>query len=225
MKYIIIIIFLFILLPSYGQKNKMGVFIPKDDASSFRRSIKYMWVGGENPIAPISNGSSNVIKLWTDNGTVENVDFDPTEYAIIPKIEGKVNVYSLQKVSTANGYDTVNTKNTFIAILPPQIVIKVTNDKFKSDSSISFALINKETMESLPKRYQVGRMYEPKVYDSNGKFIGNIILCYGNTIVFNGPFNKGLKVESGYQIRFTVTVRDNKTDLLISTEEVSYTLK
>lgn len=229
MRHYTIIFFLLTSLVSFGQKDSIGVFIAKDDSSPFSWPTKHMWVGRKNPINSTYNGSQEFIKVWTDNGVVDSGDYYLTNYCIIPAKTGFINVYSIQQIWTGKNYDTIQTKNTFIGINPPDISIKVTKDNFRKDSSISFSLIHSLTLKPIDKRYEIGCMYQPLVYDCQDNLVGEVPLCFGTTIDFANELtkeaNRKLKIKSGYKIKIKVLVRDMYTDLLIPTNEILYTLK
>ena len=210
---------------SFGQNDSVGVYIPKDDGSPFSWQTKHMWVGIKNPIVSTYIGSQEFIKVWTDNGVVDSGEFYLTNYCVRPIRTGNVNVYSIQKIWTGTKYDTVKTKNTFKAIDPPNISLKVLKDNFKKDSTITISLIDSLTLKPVDKRYEVGRMFQPLVYDNLGNYIGEVILCFGTTIDFANEMHRELKVRSGYKIKIRLLVRDMKTDLLIPTNEIVYTIK
>lgn len=229
MKHNTIIFLLISSLVSFAQNDSIGVFIPKDDSSPFSWPIKHMWVGRKNPIVSTCIGSNEFIKIWTDNGVVDSGDYYLATYCIKPTKTGIINVYSIQQIWTGEKYDTVQTKDSFIGIIPPNISIEVTKDNFRKDSCISFSLINSFTLKPMGKRYEVGCLYQPLVYDQQGNLIGKIPFCFGTTIDFidelNEVANRKLKVKSGYKIKIKVLVRDIKTDLLIPSNEILYTLK
>jgi len=79
----------------------------------------------------------------------------------------------------------------------------------------------------MSKRYEVGRMYEPLIYNSQDSLVGEIPLCFG-TKIGKWNFRQFLgehKIESGYKMRIRLLVRDMQTDLLIGTDETIYLFK
>lgn len=225
MRHFTIVYFILISFVSLGQYDSIGVFIPKDDGSPFSWPTKHMWVGINNPIVSTYIGSEDFIKVWTDNGVVDSGDFYITNYCIRPYMTGNVNVFSIQRIWTGGKYDTIRTKSTFYAIRPPNISLKVTKDNFKKDSTITFALVDSLTLKPVNRRFKIGRMFYPLVYDSLDNFIGKLILCFGTTIDFAKEMHRELKVRSGYKLKIRLLVRDLKTDLLISTNELIYIIK
>ena len=141
-----------------------------------------MWVGLKNYIRSDYIGSEEILKLWGDNGTVDTGDYYLSKHCITPLKPGKVIVYSIQKVYTGIKWDTVSTKNTFTAIVPPKIMLQVIKDNFKKDTTIQFVLIDKKTNLQLPNRYKIGRMYQPNIYNSHDSLIGHIQNCFATTI-------------------------------------------
>jgi len=221
MKHIILIYFILTSIISFGQNDSIGVFIPKDDGTPFCWPIKHMWVGKKNFIASTYNGSDKFIKVWTDNGVVDTVN----HCCIKPIRTGSVNVFSIQQIWTGKKYDTIQTKSTFKAIVPPNISLKVIKDNLKKDSTITISLVDSLTLKPVDKRYQVGRIYEPLVYDSDGNFIRDVLPCGGTTIYLENEIIPEPRVKSGYKIKIRLLVRDIKTDLLIPSNELIYTLK
>ncbi|MEO8770724.1 MAG: hypothetical protein ABI402_11580 [Ferruginibacter sp.] len=230
MKYFTCIFFLFSSLVSFGQEEPQGVFIAKDDASPFEWETKHMLVGRCNLINMNAVGSGEFIKVWTDNGIVDSGDYYLADYCVKPGKAGSVNVYSIQSIWNGEQYDTVSTKTTFTAIVPPQLSILVTKDDFKKNEHLRFTFIDKKTKKEAGKRYQVAAMYEPKVYDKKGILIGKSGLCFGKTIDFSTEKNDMIILDhhtakSGDKIKISLWARDMKTDLLIYVDELIYTFK
>lgn len=211
---------------SFAQMDSIGIFIPKDDGSPFEWPTLHMWVGKKNPIVPLYPGG-HFIRVRTDNGSVDSGDYYYGNYCITPAKQGLVHVYSSQKIWTGQKYDTVETNNTFTAIIQPKISILVSNDHFKKNFNMKLTLIDSLSGKLMSKRYKVGRMYEPWVFDKHDSLIGRIPLCFGTTIDFSKSTSKKQKqiLKNGYKIRIWLLVRDMKTDLLIPTNEVLYKLK
>jgi len=223
MRHLITTGFLFFCLSLSGQNDNPGIFIPKDDASPIFTEIRHMWVGLKNPIAEI--GPAEIIKVWTDNGTADSCRYYMVDFCVTPLKIGSVNVFSIQRIWNGKKYDTVSTKNSFIAIKPPTIKLEILKDNFRIDSTIEFRLIDKKTKKPMGKRYEVGVMYEPEIYDQKDSLIGKVHLCFGTKIYFNQERMQKLKVKINYKIKIRVLVRDMETDLLISVEELVYKLK
>lgn len=212
-------------LTSRGQSDSVGVFIPKDDGSPFNWPTKHMWVGMLNPIASDYAGSYDFIKVWTDNGVADSGDHYFSDYAIIPEHEGEVTVYSIQRIWRGKHYDTITTKSVFTAIASPKISLRIAHDNFTKDSTLTFELIDNSTGKPADNRYKVGRMYVPYVYDSNYNQVGIIYECFGTTIDLSYKRFYRFHMQSGYTLKFTILVRDMKTDLLIAADTFTYTLK
>ena len=230
MKYFILIFISLTWLWSLGQKETQGVFTAKDDASPSEWETKHMWVGRCNPINMISTVSGDFIKVWTDNGIVDSGDYYLATYCVKPTKAGKVNVYSIQSLWNGEQYDTISTKTTFTAIVPPQLSISVTRDDFRKKGYLRFTFIDKNTNKEAGKRYQVAALYEPKVYNDKGILIGKLGLCFGKTIDFNNEkydmkILEDYIVKSGDKIKIGLWARDMKTDLLIYLDELIYTFK
>ncbi|WP_171609946.1 hypothetical protein [Limnovirga soli] len=201
--------------------------MPKDDGSPFNWQTKNLWQGKINPITSNYIGDFRILKVWTDNGTIDTGDYYLTNYAITPKRTGNVNVYSIQEVGNGKKYDTIQTKNTFKAITPPTVIVKLKSDHYTEDTIISFTLSDSLTSKPISKRYKIGRFFEPEILDNNGNLIGHLKMCSGTEISLNDPFHNDneIKFEKGYKIKFVITIRDMKTDLLIPTEEFVYSIR
>lgn len=222
----LLIIHLFLSIITYGQRT-VNVIVPKDDASPFNWPTKYLWLGRVNPIASDCVGEFQILKVWTDNGTIDTGNYYLTNYAITPVKSGTVNVYSLQRVWNGESYDTIQTKNTFNAILQPKIIVKLKSDLNNKGSVIRFDLIDSLTNRPIKRRYRIGRFYDPEVFDNNGTLIGTLSMCHARQINLNDPLHNvnQIKFEKGYKIKFVITLRDMQTDLLILTDEFEYILK
>jgi hypothetical protein len=211
---------------SVGQKTA-DIIVPKDDGSPFYWQIKNLWQGKNNPITSNYMGDFRIIKVWTDNGSIDSGDYYLTNLSITPQRTGIVNVYSIQEVWNGKKYDTIQTKNTFKAIKAPSIIVKLKSDQYTKDTTISFTLIDSLTSKPISKRYKIGRFFEPEILDYNGNLIGHLTMCSGTEINLNDPIQNSneIKFEKGYKIKIVITIRDMKTDLLIPTEEFVYTIR
>jgi hypothetical protein len=219
---ITIFITTFFCSATFAQQDSIGVIIPKDDASTTNLKTKHMWVGLKNNIASNYIGSDKFLRVWADNGIV-----DSNAFCVTPLKPGKVTVFSVQQIYNGEKWDTIETKNYFTAIEAPKIKIKIINEDIQKDSTIQFALVDKKTNKEMTKRYRVGRMYEPVIYNSQDSLIGAINPCFGMTIEKNKlrPFMKKHKIQKGDKIKMRLDIRDTQTDLLIPTEALTYIFK
>ena len=203
---------------AHGQKDSINIFIPKDDGSPFEWATKHLWVGIGTQFVTEYTRRTEDIKLWTDNGTIDSCNYDFKGNCITPERPGKAIIYSTLRIYTGERWDTVSVKTVFTAITPPDIKILITKDNFLKDSSIQFQLVDNNTNKPLPQRYQVGRMYEPRIFNLQDSVIGKATLCFGTKINkdnFYGISTRKPKIESGYKMKLFVLVRDMETDLLI----------
>ena len=222
----LLLIFLLTSILTFGQKSA-SIIVPKDDGSPFTWQTKHLWLGRSNPITSDYIGENQFLKLWTDNGRIDTGDFYLTNYAIKPERTGIVNIYSIQKVWNGTNYDTIQTQNTFTAITPPKIIVKLKSDRYNKDTTIAFELIDSLTTKRIGKRYKIGRFFDPEILDNNGTLIGRLSMCSGTEINLNDPIHKDSTINfaKGYKIKFAITIRDMQTDLLIPTSEFLYTIR
>ena len=81
------------LINSCTVKYKNSVSVPRYDSSPFKYRIKHLWTGVNNPIFV----PDSLLKIWTDNGTIDTGTYYLTNYYIKPLRNGKVNIYTLNK--------------------------------------------------------------------------------------------------------------------------------
>ena len=208
-----------------AQSDTVGVFIPKDDGSQVNWQTKHMWVGQTNPIASNYAGGYKFIKVWTDNGVVDSGDFYFSNYIVTPEKEGPVTVYTIQSIWKGKQYDTIFTATTFTAIPYPPLSIRINDNHFEIDSILELEIIDNQTGQPADSKYEIGRMYIPLVYDSEGKLIGYPNEYFTNLIDLTYNKTGKLKIKNGQTLKLRILIRDTETDLLITTEEVSYCIR
>jgi hypothetical protein len=220
MKLLIALFWIVGSIDCFGQLQRNGLFIPKDDGSPFTWDTKHMWVGQRNIVA--STGIDDLVEVWGDSAEVDSID--KSHCAIIPLAVGPIYLHSLHSVRSSS--NTVAKTDTFHAIVRPMMRIKVVKDDFKKDSTIEFVIIDETTSKPVDNRYEVGRMYEPFVLNPNDSVKGRLDHCYGTTIDFKkNKSGYNVDAQSGDKIQLRIWIRDRQTDLLLPAKELVYTLK
>ena len=183
----------------------------------------HMWTNRKNCVYSNCSDYENTA-IWTDNGSVE-LDTNWSCYFIIPKKTGRVNLFSIE-TNVSGKKDTTLVTKKFSAIIPPKISLKLIEDNYTKNGTIKISLVNTRTGRPVNKRYKIGRMFEPYVYNERDSIVGRIGFCFDPTIKLENGGHSKFKLESGYKIKINVYVRDWKTDLLIPAENtLIYTIK
>jgi hypothetical protein len=220
-KQFVLVLFISTSVDLAGQSVSEGLFIPKDDGSPHTWPTKHMWVGKENSVAFVTLPEQKCSKIWVDNGKVDTIQH-ADHFIVIPEKPGPVNIFYILKSQNAQFQDSIQTKTSFLAITPPVIAIKIIKDDFFIDSTIAFILVDNTTQLPVDSRYVIGRMFEPKVFDSLGNYVGFVHHCFDTNISFKEALVQGLSAESVYAIKIYLWIRDLETDLLIPAEPLTY---
>jgi hypothetical protein len=207
----------------WWEQDEVNVIVPRDDASSKLGTLKHMWVGLKNYIYSGYLGSNDFIKVWADNAIVDSTE----ALSVTPLKSGIVTVYSKQRIYTGHHWKVVATKNEFIAIHKPEVTLSISPFDFRKDTVIQLLLKEKGTMKALSERYEVGRMYEPEIYNANDSLIGRISPCFGTTIERNKLISLQRRhlLHQGFRMKIRLCLRDKETDLLFWTDELEYVFK
>lgn len=222
MKYISSIILLCNLTFAFvnGQKDSVSIVVPDYTESSIEWKIRHMWIGCGNRITTDYIDNDEFIKILTDNGKVikvNNVD-SIEEYYIVPSRPGKVNIRAQIRIWKGNHWDTLTTRNSFIAINSPKI-ITVIDEKYLRDSlDIKYLFVEASTKKE-NKRYQLAAFPPSIIVYKGSKKIGEIF-----------PFTERDEIKSylikGNRLHFpSFVLRDMKTGLLTGPQELDYIIK
>lgn len=166
-------IFILFSLATYCQQN-IDLIVLKDDASSGKKKIKHLWVGIDNLVSSNYHGGFEILKIESDNGVISSYKGNTTIFSINPKYAGSVKITSTQKIWNGKKYDSIQTINTFKAILPPKILIQLDKERTHKHATLSFLLIDGFSFKPIGRRYKIGRFFEPVILDASGKVIGNL---------------------------------------------------
>ncbi len=202
-----------------AQNDSIGVFLQRDEYSPFSGIKKFMWVDLKNIVTSTLVGSAEILNAYTSNGDADKPSYYANDQcAITPNMPGEVTVMAIQRVRNKDGWDTVTTVTSFIAIEQPEIRLMILNDSMASHCRLQFFLADKYNFQPLTNRYLITNYYETLFFDEEEKFIGKLPRINSN-IIDCGELNLPFTIKKGYRMVLQVMVRDMETDLLIPADE------
>ncbi len=199
--------------------DSVGVFIPRDEHSISKGPQKFMWVDLKNVVISTLMGSAEFIEVWTDNGRADRPSYySPDFCTVTPAFEGKVHVYTSQRIPFGNDWDTIYTVDKFMAVNQPEIRVMDLYDSLTTTGELRFFLADKYKFTQLSERYQIAQPFEVLVFDQTYKLVGKIACNREQVILFDAD-KLGFEIKKGYKIAMQLLVRDVETDLLIPADE------
>jgi hypothetical protein len=171
----------------------------------------------------ILTGPDSVLKIWSNNGTVDTLPDDGyfANYYIIPKKNGKTRIYTFQEVVDKLGnIDTIMDVSLFNAVTYPKIKTVIDTKLLTDSAIIKYNIVFEKNGKSIfGTRYQYGALpMDIEVFLDNQK-IGEIPF-YFTTEEVRELLNRGNRI-----IIPPITLRDMKIDLIFAPNAVDYKYK
>ncbi|GAB2528809.1 hypothetical protein [Rufibacter soli] len=212
-----------LIISCYAFAQEPFVFIHKDDGYPLTGPRKYLAVGQQNEVSFQLGKRVAAGSLVIQNGKIDSVLLNPEDsftYYLTPDAAGPVVVQA--EVFTQGQKDSNTEISTFEAITLPLVEVRLLKNEYTKHQRLRFGLFDKSTGKPLPRRYHVGRFFDVKVYDEKGELVARAPMQSGTTI-FLTPFPEPIPIVKGHFIRFSFPIRDFKTGILFSSDELVHT--
>ncbi|WP_210466739.1 hypothetical protein [Rufibacter roseolus] len=217
-------IFILCLYSFFALGQKKPISISHDDGYPLQRPLRHLIAKQQNQI--ILKAGLRLVDVVIRNGKFDSLQLNPEEeysYYITPNSAGEV-IVAIVYMYKEQGQSLIATKTSaFLAIEPPPVHVKLLQNKLALNQTLSFVLLNKRTGKPLPNRYGIGRFFDVRVYDEQGKLVDTAPM-QSSTVITLAPFPKPINFKTGYTLKFTFPIRDFKTGILFSSEEIVYKL-
>ncbi|MDL2302914.1 hypothetical protein LJC28_00800 [Dysgonomonas sp. OttesenSCG-928-D17] len=211
-KHTLIILILACIFISCATKHNSYVSIPMYDTYSDKSKITHLWSGKENPIYT----PNDLLKIWTDNGVVAKTGDDYTEYYIKPDRNGTVNIYTIHTENSKQP-DTIKGVSTFKAITPPKFKTVIDTKLLKNSFVLEYDIVFEDNLKSTKgTRYSIGALPPSIKIFMDENPIGEI------EFYMDAEEGKELLQKGNRLILPSLLIRDMKTGLWVSTEELDY---
>ncbi len=219
-KHTLIILILVYTFISCATKHNSYVSVPMYDAYSDIPRITHLWTEKENPIYT----PNDLLKIWTDNGIVDKTNngvVDTTdhyfiEYYIKPDRNGTVNIYTIH-TGAGEQLDTIKGVSTFKAITPPELKTVIGTKLLKDSSVLEYDIVFERDSKSITgTRYSIGAL-PPSVKIFMDESLTGEIEFY-----MDAEERKELLQKGNRLIFPSLLIRDMKTGLWVSTQEIEY---
>lgn len=208
---------------SYGQTaparpDSTGLFIPKDDASSYELPIIHLWVGDTTRL--LTRQSGDLLTLTASNGWGH---IDPADSALcwlVPARAGRVLVRTTERIRLGTGrFRIVSTVDTFVAIPQPKLRLVIDQQALKR-REVSFHVVYDQTGQSALDRYDFGRLPQD-IYILNPRRRRVSVIS-----IFSPRINYRPHLRPGNVLQIpAMAIRDQQTDLLLSIPSFEYLIR
>ncbi len=176
-----------------------------------------MWVGMDNEIYFSFQDRAEILSVNTSNGSIDSCHLDFDEICVKPSHKGEVLIRTVVRTCKNNKCDTIKVTNSFTAITPPKINVKLNTLLLKNKSQIEYSFVFTETKKTIEgSRYQIGSFPPAITIFKDKEEIGEIF-----SFTEDNEIKEYLKKGNIIHLP-SFHIRDMKTDLSIFTSEFDY---